>query len=374
MRWVSTDGFFKREEYMQNYVFTSESVSAGHPDKVADQISDALVDAGLKAGDQTTRVAIETLVTTNMVTLAGEVKNFNVDKGAVDQIVRETVKKIGYEQEGFHWDKLKIYNEIHNQSADIALGTDDFGAGDQGIMFGYACNDNEGYLPAPIYYAHKLLKNLAFERGEILGPDAKSQVSVEYEGGVPKRIDQVVVSTQHKEGCMKEAQILSRKAAYQSFGDLIDEKTTWHLNPTGNFVIGGPDGDAGVTGRKIIVDTYGGYSPHGGGAFSGKDPTKVDRSAAYMARWIAKNVVADNMADWCQIQLSYAIGIKEPTSIYIDSNGHNRSIQQFVETHVDLTPKGIIDRFDLFNFHKYSPNCVYGHFGDKNVPWEDIGW
>ena len=359
---------------MNNYIFTSESVSSGHPDKVADQISDALVDAGLKAGDETTRVAVETLVTTNHVTLAGEVKNFNVSKEEVKEIVRNKVKEIGYEQDGFHWDKLNIYNEIHSQSADIALGTDDFGAGDQGIMFGYACNDNEAYMPAPIYYSHEILKELKKERGDILGPDAKSQVSVEYEGGKVKRIDQVVISTQHSEGKCNNARIISKAAAKHVLGDLVDEHTKWHLNPTGNFVIGGPDGDAGVTGRKIIVDTYGGYAPHGGGAFSGKDPTKVDRSAAYMARWLAKNVVADDMADWCQIQLSYAIGVKEPTSVYVDSNGHNRSIQRFIRDNIDLTPKGIIDLFDLFNFTEYSSNCTYGHFGNKDVPWERIGW
>ena len=361
---------------MNNYIFTSESVSDGHPDKVADQISDALVDAGLRNGNETTRVAIETLVTTNMVTLAGEVKNFNVTDEQVKEIVRNKVREIGYEQDGFHWDNLKIYNEIHAQSADIALGTDNFGAGDQGIMFGYACNDNDASLPAPIYYAHEILKNIKQEREitGILGPDAKSQVSVQYEGNHVKRIDQVVISTQHTEGTVELARELCKQSAMNVLGDLIDEKTIWHLNPTGNFVIGGPDGDAGVTGRKIIVDTYGGFAPHGGGAFSGKDPTKVDRSAAYMARWLAKNVIADDMADWCQIQLSYAIGIKEPTSIYIDSNGHNRSIQKFIENSIDLTPKGIIDRFDLFNFYNYSSNCTYGHFGDKNVPWENIGW
>jgi len=361
-------------EEMNNYIFTSESVSEGHPDKVADQISDALVDAGLKAGDTTTRVAIETLVTTNHVTLAGEVKNFNVNKEEVKEIVRNTVREIGYEQEGFHWDKLNIYNEIHSQSADIALGTDDFGAGDQGIMFGYACNDNDAYLPAPIYYAHEILKELKQQRQHVLGPDAKSQVSVEYEGGKVKRIDQVVISTQHGEGQVEQARNISKLAAMNVLGDLVDEKTVWHLNPTGNFVIGGPDGDAGVTGRKIIVDTYGGFAPHGGGAFSGKDPTKVDRSAAYMARWLAKNVVADDMADWCQIQLSYAIGVKEPTSIYVDSNGHNRSIERFIRENIDLTPKGIIDRFDLFKYTNYSKNCTYGHFGNKDVPWEKIGW
>jgi S-adenosylmethionine synthetase len=357
-----------------NYIFTSESVSDGHPDKVADQISDALVDAGLKNGDSSTRVAVETLVTTNHVTLAGEVKNFNLSKDEVKEIVRNKVKEIGYEQDGFHWDKLNIYNEIHSQSADIALGTDNFGAGDQGIMFGYACNDNDAYLPAPIYYAHEVLKELKQHRENVLGPDAKSQVSVQYDGGKVKRIDQVVISTQHVEGQVEQARNISKLAAMNVLGDLIDENTVWHLNPTGNFVIGGPDGDAGVTGRKIIVDTYGGFAPHGGGAFSGKDPTKVDRSAAYMARWLAKNVVADEMADWCNIQLSYAIGVKQPTSIYVESNGYSKSIEKFIRNEIDLSPKGIIDRFDLFNYTAYSNNCVYGHFGNKDVPWEKLGW
>ena len=242
-------------------------------------------------------------------------------------------------------------------------------------MFGYASNDNEALMPAPIYYSHEILKKLDEIRTsgtDFLLPDAKSQVSVEYAGGNVKRIDQVVVSHQHKEGYQVDEPV--RQAAQEVLGDLIDENTIWHINPTGNFVIGGPDGDTGLTGRKIIVDTYGGFAPHGGGAFSGKDPTKVDRSAAYMARWLAKNVVADDMADWCSIQLSYAIGIKEPTSIYIDSNGHNRSIQKFIRDNIDLTPKGIIDRFDMFNFYNYSENCVYGHFGNKDVPWEQIGW
>lgn len=357
-----------------NYIFTSESVSDGHPDKVADQISDALVDAGLKAGDDTTRVAVETLVTTNLVTLAGEVKNFNVSNEEVEQIVRDKVKEIGYEQDGFHWDKLKIYNELHSQSSDIGLGTDDFGAGDQGIMFGYACDDNEAFLPSPIYYAHEILKQLKTQRQHVLGPDSKSQVSIEYVGGMPKRVDQVVISSQHGEGQIEQAKNICKLAGMTVLGDLVDENTTWHLNPTGNFVIGGPDGDSGVTGRKIIVDTYGGFAPHGGGAFSGKDPTKVDRSAAYMARWLAKNVVADNMADWCSIQLSYAIGVKQPTSIYVDSNGHNKSIEKFIKENIDLTPKGIIDKFNLFKYYNYSKNCTFGHFGNKDVPWEKIGW
>tara|TARA_B100001057_G_scaffold478330_1_gene548631 strand:- start:27 stop:1100 length:1074 start_codon:yes stop_codon:yes gene_type:complete len=357
---------------MQNYTFTSESVSDGHPDKVADQISDALVDAGLKNGDETTRVAVETLVTTNHVTVAGEVKNFNVDN--VEAICRNLVRKIGYEQSGFHWNELEFVNKIHAQSGDIGLGTDDFGAGDQGLMFGYACDENEAYLPAPIYYSHEILKHLKTQRNDVLGPDSKSQVSIQYEGGMPKRIDQVVISSQHGEGQIEQARNICKQVGTTVLGDLVDNDTIWHLNPTGNFVVGGPDGDTGVTGRKIIVDTYGGFAPHGGGAFSGKDPTKVDRSAAYMARWLAKNVVADDMADWCQVQLSYAIGVKEPTSIYVDSNGHNRSIQTFIRENINLTPKGIIDRFNLFKYYEYSANCTFGHFGNKDVPWEKIGW
>ena len=365
-----------------DFIFTSESVSEGHPDKVADQIIDALVDAGLKNGDETTRVAVETLVTTNYVVVAGEVKNFNVTNDEVEQIIREKVKEIGYEQDGFHWDKLTvdnktINNQLHSQSADIGLGTDDFGAGDQGIMFGYASNETESFMPAPIHYSHEILKNLKDKRADgykYMLPDAKSQVSVEYEGGKPKRVDQVVISSQHTDGFQHSIKMPTKMAAEEVLGDLIDDNTIFHLNPTGNFVIGGPDGDTGITGRKIIVDTYGGFAPHGGGAFSGKDPTKVDRSAAYIARWLAKNVVADDMADWCSIQLSYAIGVKEPTSIYVDSNGHNRSIQKYITDNIDLTPKGIIDRFDLFNFNEYSKNCTYGHFGSKDVPWERIGW
>lgn len=360
-----------------DFIFTSESVSDGHPDKVADQISDALLDAGLRVGDETTRVAIETLVTTNTVVVAGEVKNFNLTSTDVDNIIRSTIKSIGYEQRGFHWDTVDITDKIHSQSSDIGLGADTFGAGDQGMMFGYACNDNKAYMPAPIYFSHMILQRLKELRGrghDYLLPDAKSQVSVQYEGNRVKRIDQIVVSSQHKEGEGQKAKDIIRSHVGGILGDFIDNNTIWHINPTGNFVIGGPDGDTGVTGRKIIVDTYGGYAPHGGGAFSGKDPTKVDRSAAYMARWLAKNVVADEMADWCTIQLSYAIGVKEPTSIYVDSNGHNRSIENFIRAKIDLTPKGIIDRFDLFNFYEYSKNCVYGHFGYKDVPWEQIGW
>ena len=360
-----------------SYIFTSESVSDGHPDKVADQISDALLDEALKNGDETTRVAIETLVTTNHVTVSGEVKNFNVPY--INEIIQRTIKDIGYEQKGFHHENLDISRKIHHQSADIGLGTNDFGAGDQGIMFGYACSDNEAYLPAPIYYSHEILKKLkearhifTSESVRILEPDAKSQVSVEYEENKVKRVDQVAVSSQHKEGEIENARKICESVARDVLGNLVDNNTIFHLNPTGNFVIGGPDGDTGLTGRKIIVDTYGGYAPHGGGAFSGKDPTKVDRSATYMARWLAKKVVAHSMADWCQIQLSYAIGIKEPTSVYIKSNGDDKAIHKYILDNIDLTPKGIIDRFDLFNFTQYKENSVFGHFGNKDVPWEKI--
>ena len=354
-----------------NYIFTSESVSDGHPDKVADQISDALLDEALKNGDETTRVAIETLVTTNHVTVSGEVKNFDVPY--INEIIQRTVKDIGYDQKGFHHENLDISRKIHHQSADIGLGTNDFGAGDQGIMFGYACDDNEAYLPAPIYYSHEILKKLKDVReGTVLEPDAKSQVSVEYEGNRVKRIDQVVVSSQHKEGEIEKTREICESVAREVLGDLVDNNTVFHLNPTGNFVIGGPDGDTGLTGRKIIVDTYGGYAPHGGGAFSGKDPTKVDRSATYMARWLAKKAVAHCMANWCQIQLSYAIGVKEPTSVYVKSDGDDKAIHKYILDNIDLTPKGIIDRFDLFNFTNYKENSVFGHFGNKDIPWEKI--
>ena len=359
-----------------NYIFTSESVSAGHPDKIADQISDAILDAGLADGDETTRIAVETMVTTNHVTVAGEVKGFSLTNGDIAYIIKQKVREIGYEQPGFHWRRLRIKNLIHSQSADIALGTDDFGAGDQGIMFGYACRETPTYLPAPIHYSHAVLQRLRKMggTGSILGPDAKAQISVEYRRNKPVRIDQVVISSQHAEGYCDATRVLCKQAALEVLGPLVDDDTVFHLNPTGNFVIGGPDGDVGLTGRKIIVDTYGGYAPHGGGAFSGKDPTKVDRSAAYMTRWLAKNAVAAGMADWCQIQLSYAIGVKEPTSIYVDSDGNSKKIQKYIRENIDLTPKGIIDRFDLFNFDGYSDACVYGHFGDPKLPWEQIGW
>ena len=367
-----------------SYFFTSESVSEGHPDKVSDQISDAVLDA-LLSQDPNSRVAAETLCNTGLVVLAGEISS-NSDVDYI-QVARDTLKKIGYNNTEFGIDYkwCAVLVAYDKQISDIAMGVNrkkedllSQGAGDQGLMFGYACDETENLMPVAIDTAHRIVERQSILRhkGTLpwLRPDAKSQVSLQYEGGKVKRADQIVVSTQHTEGSEQLLKSTVGEAVNNVMGDLIDKDTIWHINPTGKFVIGGPDGDTGLTGRKIIVDTYGGFAPHGGGAFSGKDPTKVDRSAAYMARWLAKNVVADEMADWCQIQLSYAIGVKEPTSIYVDSNGHNRSIQKFIENNIDLTPKGIIDRFDLFNFYKYSENCVYGHFGDKNVPWEQIGW
>lgn len=360
-----------------SYIFTSESVSAGHPDKIADQISDALLDAALERGDETTRVAIETLVSTNSVVVAGEVKNFNLRPDEVVEIIRTKIRDIGYDQPNFHFNKVQITNLIHAQSGDIGLGTDDFGAGDQGIMFGYACNETPSLMPAPIHYSHEILKaidetrELGYDDG-ILGPDAKSQVSFEYtEDKKPLRATAVVVSVQHKDGWYDQACAMAESCARGVLGDYVDGDTVFHINPTGNFVIGGPDGDAGVTGRKIIVDTYGGYAPHGGGAFSGKDPTKVDRSGAYMARFLAKKAVSMGMCNWCTVQLSYAIGVKEPMAVYIDTDGDESVIRAMIDTH-DLTPLGIIRQFDMFNFTNYSKECVYGHFGDKDVPWEKV--
>ena len=375
--YLATAGAHKNNKgkTLKEYIFTSESVSAGHPDKIADQISDALLDAALIAGNETTRTGIETLVTTNYVCVAGEVKNFNLSTDQVEDIVKDVVKNIGYEQEGFDWRKLTVHNHLHKQSGDIALGTDNFGAGDQGIMFGYACNQTNSLMPAPIHYSHKILKQLAVYRERfgptVLGPDAKSQVSIQYTNGRPDYATAVVVSTQHGKD-QKQAEFLAGDSIKLALGELYDEeRTKLYINPTGQFIIGGPDGDAGVTGRKIIVDTYGGYAPHGGGAFSGKDPSKVDRSAAYMARWLAKNAVAKGLANWCTIQLSYAIGVKEPMAVYVDSDGDNSAIEHWCKT-IDLTPYGIIKRFDMFNFTQYSTNCVYGHFGNKDVPWEQL--
>lgn len=360
-----------------SYLFTSESVSEGHPDKIADAISDAVLDLVMAKEDKSLRCACETLVTTNRVVLAGEYKGV-LHSEEVESAVRKVIKDVGYEQSGFDWRTVEITNLLHGQSADIALGTDNFGAGDQGLMFGYACNETDSYMPSAIYWSHRIVEELTRLRKngmmEWLGPDAKSQVTFEYDdSGKPKRIAKVVCSTQHRESisisdlrvCVKDVikNILPKQ--------YIDDNTEFFINPTGRFVIGGPDGDTGLTGRKIIVDTYGGYSPHGGGAFSGKDPTKVDRSAAYMMRYIAKNIVAGGHADWANVQISYAIGLAQPMSFYVESNGDSRKLTQTIQELVDLTPKGIIDRFELFR-PIYSSTTNYGHFGKADLPWEKI--
>jgi S-adenosylmethionine synthetase len=375
----------KREEYL----FTSESVSEGHPDKVCDQISDAIVDEYLRIYPES-RVAAETLVTTNRIIIAGEVRcPEQVSKERIEQIARETVCEIGYEQEGFHWQKAKVEVLLHSQSADIAMGVDsasnkDEGAGDQGLMFGYACNETDVFMPAPIYYSHKILKAMADARhsGEAKGlePDAKSQVTFVYENGVPVRIDAVLVSTQHKENIsQEEVREIVKKYAHQVLPEgMFSENTRLLTNPTGKFVIGGPDGDTGLTGRKIIVDTYGGAAPHGGGAFSGKDPTKVDRSAAYMARYLAKNVVAAGLAEQCDIQIAYAIGVSDPVSFYVNTFGsqnvENKKLEARIKELVSLTPRGIRAHLGL-NKPIYKRTAAYGHFGrtpdsDGGFPWE----
>jgi S-adenosylmethionine synthetase len=360
------------------YEFTSESVSEGHPDKIADLISDRVA-TYLIDGKLNHRAAVETLVTTNMVTIAGEYKSDKFNKMAIEKIVRDAVKEIGYEQEGFHWATLTVYNELHGQSPDIALGTDDFGAGDQGIMFGYACDETPTYMPSAIYYSHEILKYLADARrtgSNWLGPDSKSQVTMEYSAvNSPARVSRVVCSSQHTEefplAHTRDAIKQLVVKALQIANAPIDENTEYLINPTGKFVVGGPDGDTGLTGRKIIVDTYGGYAPHGGGAFSGKDCTKVDRSAAYMARYLAKNIVASGKAKNCTVQLSYAIGVKEPTSVYVYADGDVRpDIADELRQLVDLTPLGIIEKFNLFDLD-LSKTTNYGHFGKQVLPWEN---
>ena len=360
------------------YLFTSESVSEGHPDKVCDRISDMVVDAYLSA-DPLSRVACETLATTNKVVLAGEVRGPLIDKDNLIDQVRECIKDIGYEQKGFHWKNCEIENHLHEQSSDIAMGVDsgsnkDEGAGDQGIMFGFACKDTESLMPAPIYYAHQILLKMAEARknksNEEFEPDSKSQITMLYENGKPKKVASVVVSTQHKEGLSPgHIKDLVRPIVYDCIPEnLINElkDKDFYVNPTGNFVIGGPDGDSGLTGRKIIVDTYGGAAPHGGGAFSGKDPSKVDRSAAYAARYLAKNIVAANLAEECVIQLSYAIGVSKPLSIYINTNGTSQvdetKIENIIPELFDLSPRGIREHLQLSN-PIYVPTSAYGHFG-----------
>ena len=360
------------------YLFTSESVSEGHPDKVCDRVSDMVVDAYLSA-DPLSRVACETLATTNKVVLAGEVRGPSIDKDNLINQVRECIKDIGYEQKGFHWKNCEIENHLHEQSSDIAMGVDsgsnkDEGAGDQGIMFGFACKDTESLMPAPIYYAHQILLKMAEARknqsNEEFEPDSKSQITMLYENGKPKKVASVVVSTQHKEGLSPgHIKDLVRPIVYDCIPEnLINElkDKDFYVNPTGNFVIGGPDGDSGLTGRKIIVDTYGGAAPHGGGAFSGKDPSKVDRSAAYAARYLAKNIVAANLAEECVIQLSYAIGVSKPLSIYINTNGTSQvdetKIENLIPELFDLSPRGIREHLQLSN-PIYVPTSAYGHFG-----------
>lgn len=372
-----------------DYIFTSESVSEGHPDKVCDRISDAVLDAFLTE-EPNARVACETFATTNTVVVGGEV-GLSTEAATksmlerVEAIVRDCVRDIGYEQEKFHWNTLKVHNLLHEQSAHIAQGVDRDGAGDQGIMFGYACGETPELMPAPIQYSHAILRRLAEARKSgkepTLGPDAKSQLSLRYEDGRPVEVTSIVLSTQHLDEAQTSDDIRAIVEPYIREvlpSGWITAKTEWWVNPTGKFVIGGPDGDAGLTGRKIIVDTYGGAAPHGGGAFSGKDPTKVDRSAAYAARYLAKNVVAAGLADRCTLQLSYAIGVAKPLSIYVDTHGTGkvdaRAIERAVMTAMDLTPRGIREHLGL-NRAIYARTSAYGHFGraateDGGFSWE----
>jgi S-adenosylmethionine synthetase len=378
-----------------NYTFTSESVSEGHPDKVCDRISDAVLDA-LIAEEPEARVACETFATTNRVVIGGEIGLADKSKlaekmEAIEDIARDCIRDIGYEQDKFHWQTCEITNLLHEQSAHIAQGVDagddkDEGAGDQGIMFGYACTETPELMPAPILYSHAILKRLAEVRKHgtepTLRPDAKSQISLRYENGKPVEVTQIVLSTQHSDEGQTSDDIRAIVEPYIREilpADLFSDRTEWWVNPTGRFVIGGPDGDAGLTGRKIIVDTYGGAAPHGGGAFSGKDPTKVDRSAAYAARYLAKNVVAAGMAERCTIQLSYAIGIAKPLSIYVDTHGTGEvdaaAIEAAIPQVMDLTPRGIRTHLDL-NKPIYARTAAYGHFGrapdsDGGFSWEN---
>jgi len=360
-----------------SYLFTSESVSEGHPDKIADAISDTVLDLVMTKQNSALRCACETLVTTNRVIVAGEYKGI-LHQEEVDSAVRKVIKDIGYEQSGFDWRTVEITILLHGQSADIALRTDTFGAGDQGLMFGYACNETVNFMPSAIYWSHRIVERLTEVRKtrvvDWLGPDAKSQVTFEYhDDGTPMRIAKVVCSTQHNDlvdiehvrSTVKNIIIDVLPTKY------IDDSTEFYINPTGRFVIGGPDGDTGLTGRKIIVDTYGGSCPHGGGAFSGKDPTKVDRSAAYMMRYLAKNIVASGQATWATCQISYAIGMAQPMSFYVESDGNSRAITDWVQKNVDLTPTGIIKRFDLFQ-PIYRSTTNYGHFGKDHLPWEKL--
>ena len=375
----------------KDYLFTSESVSEGHPDKVCDRISDMVVDTYLSKEPQA-RVGCETLTTTNKVVLAGETRGPNIDKDELISKVRNCIKDIGYEQEGFHWKNAIIDTHLHSQSVDIAMGVDasgnkDEGAGDQGMMFGYACNETDVLMPAPIYYSHKILRLMAEDRksGKLknIEPDSKSQITIEYKDGKPSSVRSVVISTQHSAD-VDQSQVRElvkpyiEKSIPKNLLNGLSEKEIY-VNPTGNFVIGGPDGDCGLTGRKIIVDTYGGSSPHGGGAFSGKDPTKVDRSAAYVSRYLAKNVVASKIADKCLIQLAYAIGVSKPLSIYVDlfdnDEEKNKHVEKLISKNFDLSPRGIREMLGL-NKPIYEKTAAYGHFGrypesDGSFSWEN---
>lgn len=363
------------------YLFTSESVTEGHPDKISDQISDAILDAALSV-DPTARVACETLVTTGLVVVAGEITTDAVID--YSRVAREAIREIGYTRAkyGFDCDTCAVLSALDRQSPDIAMGVDTGGAGDQGLMFGFACNETPELMPLPIQLAHLLARRLSEVRksGELpyLRPDGKSQVTVEYRDGRPFRLEAVVISSQHDPNVSNEqlrAEIQEKVIKHTVSPELLDNDTKYHINPTGRFVTGGPQGDAGVTGRKIIVDTYGGYAPHGGGAFSGKDPTKVDRSAAYMARYVAKNIVAAGLADRCQVQLAYAIGVAEPVSVSIDSFGTGRitdvAISKLVRSNFDLTPRGIIESLNLRR-PIYKATAAYGHFGrnEEGFTWE----
>ena len=363
----------------ENFLFTSESVTEGHPDKISDHVSDAILDAILEQ-DPTGRVACETLVTTGLAVVAGEITttaNVNFQK-----VIRDTINEIGYNDADFGYDcnTLSVLNALGTQSPDIAQGVDTGGAGDQGLMFGYACNETPELMPMPIQMAHNLTKKLTDVRknGELpyLRPDGKSQVSIEYKNGLPARVEAVVISSQHADDVTNEqlrSEIMEKVIKAVIPADLLDEDTKYHINPTGRFVVGGPMGDAGLTGRKIIVDTYGGYAPHGGGAFSGKDPTKVDRSAAYMARYVAKNIVAAELADKCTVQLAYAIGVAEPVSVLIDTHGTSEidedRLSEIVRDNFELTPKAIIEALNLRR-PIYKKTAGYGHFGRSEFSWE----
>jgi len=373
----------------KNYLFTSESVSEGHPDKVCDRISDMVVDSYLGAEPQS-RVACETLTTTNKVVLAGETRGPEIKKNDLIQKVRNCIKDIGYEQKGFHWKNCSIDVHLHSQSTDIAMGVDskgnkDEGAGDQGIMFGYACDETEVLMPAPIYYSHKILELMASDRkkgiANKLEPDSKSQVTMMYENGKPTKVTSVVISTQHSRD-VNQSQVkeivrpyLEKSIPKELLSELKDEE--FYVNPTGQFIIGGPDGDSGLTGRKIIVDTYGGAAPHGGGAFSGKDPSKVDRSAAYAARYVAKNVVASKIANKCLIQLAYAIGVSKPLSIYVDlfdgDDEKSKYVEKVIKDNFDLSPRGIREMLSL-NKPIYECTAAYGHFGRKPETNGSFSW